>query len=60
VDLQIESGEYFLSKEIKEAKAIAARQEAQAAKVQERKQQREAAFTAPAVLFSLYNCTRTR
>jgi hypothetical protein len=45
VDLQMESGEYFLSKEIKEAKAIAARREAQVEKVQKRKRQREAAFT---------------
>jgi ribosomal RNA assembly protein len=44
IDLQLESGEYFLSKEIKEAKAAAERREAQAAKVSARKRQREDAF----------------
>ena len=49
VDLQMESGEYFLSKEIKEARAAAERRERQAAKVQARKAEREAAFAVPEV-----------
>lgn len=58
VDLQMESGEYFLSKEIKEARAAAERRERQAAKVQARKAQREAAYAAPEVLTALSSALR--
>eukprot|EP00892_Ulva_mutabilis_P000269 jgi/Ulvmu1/10242/UM060_0043.1 len=47
VDLALESGEYFLSKEIKAAKAAAEKKQAQAEKVSARKRQREEAFKAP-------------
>lgn len=49
VDLQLESGEYFLSKEIKEAKAAEEKHAAQASKVQDRKRQRQDTFVAPEV-----------
>ena len=49
IDLQLESGEYFLAKEAKEAAAAAAKDAAQQAKVAERKRTREAAFVAPTV-----------
>ena len=47
VDLQLESGEYFLSQEQRTARAKAAQAERQAAKTQERQKQREEAFVAP-------------
>jgi ribosomal RNA assembly protein len=47
VDLQLESGEYFLSKEQKAARAAAAAQARQQARTEERQRQREAAFVAP-------------
>jgi ribosomal RNA assembly protein len=47
VDLALESGEYFLSQEQKQARAKAQQEERQASKVEERKKQREAAFIAP-------------
>ena len=47
VDLQLESGEYFMSKEQKVARAKAAQATAQAAKVEERQRLRDAAFVAP-------------
>lgn len=47
VDLMIESGEYFLSQEQKQAKAKAAKQAKQESRVEERKREREAAFIAP-------------
>jgi hypothetical protein len=50
VDLELESGEYFLSKELKAARAAAEKQEAQAAAVAENKRKRQAAFEAPQVL----------
>jgi ribosomal RNA assembly protein len=53
VDLQLESGEYFLSREIKEAQAAQERRAAQAAKVSVRKRAREDAFVAPEVWLRL-------
>lgn len=47
IDLQLESGEYFLSKEIKEAKAAAEKKQAQEAKVAEKKRKRQEAFVPP-------------
>lgn len=47
VDLMIESGEYFLSKEQKEAKAKTSKAEKQEARLEERRKAREAAFVAP-------------
>lgn len=47
VDLALESGEYFMSQEQKQARAKAQQEERQAAKVEERQRQREAAFQAP-------------
>lgn len=49
VDLQLESGEYFLSRDDKAAAAAASKRAAQAAKTQERKRDRAAAFVAPVV-----------
>lgn len=49
VDLALESGEYFLSKEIKAAQAAAEKKQAQADKVSARKRQRAEAFRVPAV-----------
>lgn len=46
-DLALESGEYFLSEEQKAARAQAMHAAKQAAKVEERQRQREAAFVAP-------------
>ena len=45
----LESGEYFLSQEQKAARATAAQQAKQAARVEERKRQREEAFVPPQV-----------
>jgi ribosomal RNA assembly protein len=50
VDLALESGEYFLSKEIKAAKAAHEKRAAQEMKDTERKRKREDAFRAPEVL----------
>jgi ribosomal RNA assembly protein len=47
VDLQIESGEYFLGKQAKERAAKERREEAMKEKMQERKRKREEAFEAP-------------
>ncbi len=47
MDLQLESGEYFLSAEQKAARAAAAAQARQQARTEERQRQREAAFVAP-------------
>jgi ribosomal RNA assembly protein len=47
VDLMIESGEYFLSKDQKAAKAKISKAEKQEARVEERRKEREAAFVAP-------------
>lgn len=47
LDLAMESGEYFLSEQQKAARARAAAAEKQAAKVEEGKRKREAAFIAP-------------
>lgn len=49
IDLQLESGEYFLSKEFKDAKKAEEKQESQQAKVVQKKRQRESAFVAPEV-----------
>jgi ribosomal RNA assembly protein len=46
-DLALESGEYFLSEEQKAARAQAMHAAKQAARVEERQRQREAAFVAP-------------
>lgn len=47
IDLQLESGEYFLSQEQKVQRARAAQQEKQVQRVEENKRKREAAFIAP-------------
>ncbi|PKA49166.1 hypothetical protein AXF42_Ash010851 [Apostasia shenzhenica] len=49
IDLQLESGEYFLSDKKKSAKKWQEKQEKQAEKVAEKKKQREAAFVPPKV-----------
>ncbi|KAI6891091.1 hypothetical protein KC334_g14286, partial [Hortaea werneckii] len=46
-DLQIESGEYFLSAQAKERAAKERREEAMRGKMEERKRKREEAFDAP-------------
>lgn len=56
VDLALESGEYFLSKEIKAAKAAAEKKQAQAEKVSARKRQRTEAFQVPVVSFDEPHC----
>lgn len=48
VDLQIESGEYFLSKQAKERAGKERREEAMREKMNERKRKREAGYEAPA------------
>jgi len=47
IDMQIESGEYFLSKQAKERVAREKREDAVKAKMEERKRKREEAFEAP-------------
>jgi len=47
VDLQLESGEYFLSAEVKAAKKWEAKKEKQSEKAEENKRKREAAFVPP-------------
>jgi ribosomal RNA assembly protein len=47
VDLQLESGEYFMSQEQKKARAKAAQAERQASKAEARQRQRGEAFVAP-------------
>lgn len=47
MDLQIESGEYFLSEDQKRERAIAAKDAKQEARTAERQRKREAAFVAP-------------
>ena len=47
VDLMIESGEYFLSKDQKAAKARISKAEKQESRLEERRREREAAFVAP-------------
>lgn len=49
VDLQLESGEYFLSASKRQAKSRAEKDQKQSEKAEERKQQREAAFVPPKV-----------
>lgn len=49
IDLQLESGEYFLSKEFKDAKKAEEKQETQQEKVAAKKRTRESAFVAPVV-----------
>lgn len=51
VDLALESGEYFLSKEKKAAQAAYERNKAQADAVAEKKRKRESAFEAPKVCY---------
>ncbi len=48
VDLQLESGEYFLAQDERAERAKEAQQQKQADRVEERKRKREAAFEAPA------------
>lgn len=50
VDIQLETGEYFLSDRTKSAKKWQEKQEKQAEKTAESKRKREAAFIAPEVL----------
>jgi ribosomal RNA assembly protein len=47
VDLQLESGEFFMSAEQKAARKAAAAHTRQQARIEERQRQREAAFVAP-------------
>ena len=49
MDLQLESGEYFLSAEVKAAKKWEAKKEKQSEKAEENKRKREAAFVPPKV-----------
>lgn len=53
VDLELASGEYFLSKDKKAAQAAFEKNQAQADAVAERKRKREAAFEAPKVCYPL-------
>lgn len=48
VDLQLESGEYFLAQDERAERAKEAQQQKQADRVAERKRKREEAFEAPA------------
>jgi hypothetical protein len=48
IDLQLESGEYFLAQDEKAQRAQEAQQQKQFDRVAERKRKREAAFEAPA------------
>ena len=48
MDLQLESGEYFLAQEERSERTKEAQQQKQADRVAERKRKREAAFDAPA------------
>lgn len=52
MDLQLESGEYFLSEDQKRERARAAKDMAQEARTAERQRQRQAAFVAPKVCVS--------
>ncbi len=49
VDLQLESGEYFLNQHTRRKREAAVKREAQAEKVDERQRQRQAAFVPPEV-----------
>lgn len=49
VDLQLESGEYFLSEAARDARKRAAREDAQREKTEAAKRRREEAFVAPKV-----------
>lgn len=49
MDLQLESGEYFLSAEMKASKKWEAKKEKQSEKAVENKRKREAAFVPPKV-----------
>lgn len=51
MDLQLESGEYFLSAEVKAAKKWEAKKEKQSEKAEENKRKREAAFVPPKVSY---------
>ena len=53
IDLQLESGEYFLSDKKKSAKKWQEKQEKQAEKTAENKRKREAAFVPPKVQLAL-------
>ena len=48
MDLQLESGEYFLAQDERTERAKEAQQQKQADRIAERKRKREAAFEAPA------------
>ena len=50
IDIQLETGEYFLSDKTKSAKKWQEKQEKQAEKTAENKRKREAAFMPPEVL----------
>lgn len=60
MDLQLESGEYFLSAEMKASKKWEAKKEKQSEKAVENKRKREAAFVPPKVwlhaLWTLFMC----
>lgn len=49
MDLQLESGEYFLNQHTRRKREAAVKREAQAEKVDERQRQRQAAFVPPEV-----------
>lgn len=52
IDLQLESGEYFLSNKKKSEKQWQEKQEKQAEKTAENKRKRDAAFVPPEVFYS--------
>ena len=54
VDLQLESGEYFLAQEARAERTKETQQQRQAERVAERKRKREAAFEPPAQVNMLY------
>lgn len=56
VDLQLESGEFFLNQHTKRKREAAAKREAQSDKVAERQTQRAAAFVAPQVPHRTTSC----
>lgn len=52
IDIQLETGEYFLNEKKKSAKKWQDKQEKQAEKTAENKRKREAAFVPPMVYFA--------
>lgn len=63
MDLELESGEFFLSEKKKSERKWQEKMEKQTEKTTENKRKREAAFVPPKVLFSIFfydNVLRTR